>query len=115
VFVKGSLTITASDGVETREDFGSEKYETSSYGDAVSNATAQAIRRTCSRWGLGRYLWQDDEHQPQSQPAQQYRSAPVPQRQYRQLPPAQSSEPVPGQITKEEWLRRQAEKQSAPV
>jgi len=54
----GSLSIPTSDGVITRESTGSEKVDTSGYGETAANSESQCFRRCCARFGLGLYLYQ---------------------------------------------------------
>ncbi|WAS04834.1 hypothetical protein LQF76_12560 [Gloeomargaritales cyanobacterium VI4D9] len=54
----GSLSIPTSDGTITRESTGSEKVNTSGYGETAANAESQCFRRCCARFGLGLYLYQ---------------------------------------------------------
>jgi len=54
----GSLSIPTSDGVITRESTGSEKVNTTGYGETAANAESQCFRRCCARFGLGLYLYQ---------------------------------------------------------
>jgi len=58
LIMTGSLTIPTSDGVITRESTGSEKVNTSGYGQSAANAESQVFRRCCARFGLGLYLYQ---------------------------------------------------------
>lgn len=48
---------TADCGVVYREATGIEDEETSSYGDAASNAESMALRRAASKFGFGLYLY----------------------------------------------------------
>ncbi len=58
LIMTGSLSIPTSDGVITRESTGSEKVDTSGYGETAANAESQCFRRCCARFGLGLYLYQ---------------------------------------------------------
>lgn len=84
VVIEGSLTIHGSDGSLTREATGNELSETSGYGDPSSNAEAMALRRCAAKFGLGLSLWEKttNSYQPR----------------------------VKGEISKDEWLKRQQEK-----
>ncbi|MEL4897978.1 Rad52/Rad22 family DNA repair protein [Crocosphaera sp. Alani8] len=53
----GVLTIYGDDKSLTRMATGTEDVDCSSYGDPSSNAEAMALRRCCSKFGLGRDLW----------------------------------------------------------
>ncbi len=53
----GSLTIPTADGDVTRESTGSEKVNTTGYGETAANAESQCFRRCCARFGLGLYLY----------------------------------------------------------
>jgi len=57
LIMTGSLSIPTSDGVITRESTGSEKVDTSGYGETAANAESQCFRRCCARFGLGLYLY----------------------------------------------------------
>jgi len=54
----GSLSIPTSDGTITRESTGSEKVNTTGYGESAANSESQCFRRCCARFGLGLYLYQ---------------------------------------------------------
>ena len=58
LIMTGSLSIPTSDGTITRESTGSEKINTTGYGESAANAESQAFRRCCARFGLGLYLYQ---------------------------------------------------------
>jgi len=58
LIMTGSLSIPTSDGVITRESTGSEKVDTTGYGETAANAESQCFRRCCARFGLGLYLYQ---------------------------------------------------------
>jgi len=58
LIMTGSLSIPTSDGMVTRESTGSEKINTSGYGETAANAESQCFRRCCARFGLGLYLYQ---------------------------------------------------------
>jgi hypothetical protein len=57
LIMTGSLAIPTSDGVIVRESTGSEKINTSGYGETAANAESQCFRRCCARFGLGLYLY----------------------------------------------------------
>jgi len=57
VCVHGRLTITASDGTFSREATGVEEASSKGFGDPVSNASAMALKRCASLFGLGRHLY----------------------------------------------------------
>ncbi len=56
----GVLTIHGDDKSLTRMATGTEDVDCSSYGDPSSNAEAMALRRCCSKFGLGRDLWRKE-------------------------------------------------------
>ena len=58
VTVIASISIPCLEGVVTREATGCEETETTSYGDAVSNAEAMALKRAAAKFGLALYLYQ---------------------------------------------------------
>lgn len=58
VTVIASISIPCAEGVVTREATGCEDVDTDSYGDAVSNAEAMALKRAASKFGLALYLYQ---------------------------------------------------------
>ena len=90
----GVLTVHGEDRNLTREATGCEDVDCISYGDPSSNAEAMALRRCCSKFGLGRDLWRKEKGRKNPQ------LPTIPRmRQVEQL--------SPGQITREEWLRRQ--------
>lgn len=51
------VTIPASDGIFYREATGIEDEDTSSFGDASSNAESMALRRAAAKFGLALYLY----------------------------------------------------------
>ena len=57
LIMTGSLSIPTSDGTITRESTGSEKINTTGYGETAANAESQVFRRCCARFGLGLYLY----------------------------------------------------------
>lgn len=90
----GVLTIYGEDKSLTRMATGTEDVDCSSYGDPSSNAEAMALRRCCSKFGLGRDLWRK-ENKSNSNISQI----------------SKSKKPLPkGQITQKEWLKRKAQK-----
>ena len=91
----GSLTIYGDDRQLTREATGLEEVETSSYGDPSSNAEAMALRRACSKFGLGRDLWRKEERQQEPQ-----------------LPKVSQPISAKGTLTREEWLARKREREA---
>lgn len=101
----GSLTIYGDDRQLTREATGTEEIECSSYGDPSSNAEAMALRRACSKFGLGRDLWRKEVTEGRRQT---WGGEP-------QLPPVPRNQPAPppGQLTREEWLALKAKKEQA--
>lgn len=82
VVIEGSLTIHGSDGSLTREATGNELSETSGYGDPSSNAEAMALRRCAAKFGLGLNLWEKAKTSPKGK----------------------------GEISRDEWLKKQQEK-----
>ena len=90
----GVLTIYGEDKTLTREATGTEEVDCSSYGDPSSNAEAMALRRCCSKFGLGRDLWRKDNK------SNNHNTHPNPSTN--KFPKTLSK----GQITREEWLRR---------
>jgi hypothetical protein len=57
VTVVAAISIPCSEGVVIREATGCEDVKAKSYGDAVSNAEAMALKRAASKFGLGLYLY----------------------------------------------------------
>ena len=57
LFIVGQLSIPTAKGVISREATGTESLDCNSYGDASSNSEAMAMRRCCSKFGLGLYLY----------------------------------------------------------
>ena len=55
------VSIHAADGIFSQDGTGIEELVVSGYGDAFSNAYAQAFRRACESHGLGRELWRKKE------------------------------------------------------
>lgn len=58
------VSIPAKEGLIWREDCGSEDEDKDNYGDAATNAAAQAMKRAFAKFGLGQYLYEltrDDE------------------------------------------------------
>ncbi|MDJ0583281.1 Rad52/Rad22 family DNA repair protein [Crocosphaera sp.] len=94
----GILTIHGDDKSLTRMATGTEDVDCSSYGDPSSNAEAMALRRCCSKFGLGRDLWRK-ENKNSNNYNFSYNSN------------KSTNKPIPkGQITREEWERRKLEK-----
>jgi hypothetical protein len=89
VVIEGRLSIITSDGVFIREATGWESMAVDGYGDATSNAEAMALRRACSKFGLGRYLWEKSESGESSRSK--------------------------GEISREEWLRRKNQQKMEQV
>lgn len=88
ITVTGKLTISDWDGNKiTRSALGNEKGDCEGWGDATSNATAQAFRRAIALYGVGLELWQQKTTSPQQQ-----------------------HQVTPGTISREEWLRIQQQK-----
>ena len=58
LFVIGKLSIPTAEGMISREATGTESLDCNSYGDASSNSEAMAMRRCCSKFGLGLYLYE---------------------------------------------------------
>lgn len=87
----GVLTIHGEDRQLTMMATGTESINCSGYGDPSSNAEAMALRRCCAKFGLGRDLWRKDNK---------------PNRTNR----TKSKPTGKGEITREEWLRRKAQK-----
>ena len=62
--IGGSLVITVrisipcSEAMVWREATGQEEEDTNSFGDPSSNAESMALRRACTKFGLGLYLYQ---------------------------------------------------------
>lgn len=94
VVVIASLTIHGEDRSLTREATGEENSDLNSYGDPPSNASAQAIRRACSLFGLGRQFWFNKNS-----------SQNPPRSQSNQL--SQLSRKKDREISREEWEKRQ--------
>jgi len=86
----GTLTLYGEDTRLTREATGIEPLDTSPYGDPSSNAEAMAMRRAAAKFGLGRDLWRKDK----------------PTGGEPKLPPTGAPRSR-GELTREEWLRRQ--------
>lgn len=55
------VTIRGSDGESWRESSGTAALTDTSYGDPVQKAEGMAFRRACARFGLGLYLYHEDE------------------------------------------------------
>lgn len=55
------VTIRGSDGESWRESSGTAAVADTSYGDPVQKAEGMAFRRACARFGLGLYLYHEDE------------------------------------------------------
>jgi hypothetical protein len=93
----GVLTLHGEDKSLTRMATGIEDINCSSYGDPSSNAEAMALRRCCAKFGLGRDLWRKDNKDNQgNRSPQQPQIQPKPQHK--------------GTISRDEWLRRKANK-----
>jgi hypothetical protein len=58
VAVIASISIPAAEGVVTREATGCEEVDSTSYGDACSNAEAMALKRAAAKFGLCLYLYE---------------------------------------------------------
>lgn len=54
------LTILAEEGFFVRESIGSDFIDDEYYGSFSSDSEAMAFRRVCSRFGLGRYLYNSE-------------------------------------------------------
>ncbi|HEX8266934.1 MAG TPA: Rad52/Rad22 family DNA repair protein [Pyrinomonadaceae bacterium] len=52
------ISIPCSEGMVWREATGQEEEDTNSFGDPSSNAESMALRRACTKFGLGLYLYQ---------------------------------------------------------
>jgi hypothetical protein len=88
------LTIIGEDRALSRQASGDEDIDLDAYGTPATNVEAQCLRRCCSKFGIGRFLWRKD--QPAREP------------QLPTLSPMRTVQPLSsGQITREEWLRRQ--------
>ena len=61
LFLSGKLTIYGDDGSRSMMATGSEKLNCNSYGDPSSNSEAMCLKRCCSKFGLGRSLYQREE------------------------------------------------------
>jgi hypothetical protein len=57
VVVVAEISITAAEGIITRQATGIEDDEVSGYGDPSSNAESMALRRAAAKFGLGLYLY----------------------------------------------------------
>jgi hypothetical protein len=90
IVVKGRLTLHCRERDIVIEALGHDELSDISYGGAVCDASAMALRRCLASIGLGRYLYYPD--------ARLKLSSVQSQRQARSLPK--------GQISYEEWLRR---------
>lgn len=90
--VTGKLTIIGSDGRLTRTAIGNEQSDCDGYGDATSNASAMALRRAMSLFGVGLELWAKGKVKPSNQ---QVRPS---NQQVRETVPATS-----GTLTREQW------------
>nr|PNR63072.1 hypothetical protein PHYPA_001497 [Physcomitrium patens] len=55
------VTIRGSDGEAWRESSGTASLADTQYGDPVQKAEGMAFRRACARFGLGLYLYHEDE------------------------------------------------------
>lgn len=55
------VTIRGTDGETWRESTGSASLEDVQFGDPVQKAEGMAFRRACARFGLGLYLYHEDE------------------------------------------------------
>lgn len=58
------LLFVNNDGVVleiSRSDVGYITYTDKGYGDIASRAVAKALKRTAAKWGIGRYLYQEDD------------------------------------------------------
>lgn len=53
------ITITASDGIFSREATGQESEDKDTFGDSSSNAEAMAFSRASAKFGLGLYLYSE--------------------------------------------------------
>lgn len=58
------VTIRGSDGECFRESSGTAAVQDTSFGDPVQKAEGMAFRRACARFGLGLYLYHEDEVLP---------------------------------------------------
>jgi hypothetical protein len=86
------LTIIGEDRSLSRQASGDEDVDLDAYGTPATNVEAQCLRRCCSKFGIGRFLWRKRSKSPQLPPLPQMRTVqPLP----------------PGQISRSEWLRRQ--------
>lgn len=56
--VTARLTLLCEEGSFTRESFGSELTNDQYFGGFMPDCESQAFRRACSRFGLGRYLYE---------------------------------------------------------
>lgn len=90
----GILTIHGEDKSLTRMATGTEDVDCSSYGDPSSNAEAMALRRCCSKFGLGRDLWRKEIKSNKNYSISKSTKKPIPK----------------GQISREEWERRKLQK-----
>lgn len=52
------ISIPCAEGMVWREATGQEEEDTNSFGDPSSNAESMALRRACTKFGLGLYLYQ---------------------------------------------------------
>jgi hypothetical protein len=57
VTVIASISIPCLEGIVTRENTGVEDINSKGYGDAVSSASAMALKRCAALFGLGLYLY----------------------------------------------------------
>lgn len=55
------MTIRGIDGESWREASGTASVSDSAFGDPVQKAEGMAFRRACARFGLGLYLYHEDE------------------------------------------------------
>ncbi len=88
----GVLTIHGSDRSLTREATGCEDIDVPGYGDPSSNSEAMALRRACSKFGMGRDLWRKDS---KPQPQRQTKESQMPQRKLQT-----------GELTRAQWLAK---------
>jgi hypothetical protein len=73
------LTIHSTDGIFSQDGTGLESLAINGYGDPFSNAYAQAFRRACESFALGRELWRKD-HSSSSSSSSSNRQSSQPRR-----------------------------------
>jgi hypothetical protein len=97
VVVKGRLTLHCQERDLTVEALGHDDISDISYGGAICDASAMALRRCLASIGLGRYLYYPDSRPKSFSSSRQRQNSSMPK----------------GQISREEWQKRQQQRSVA--